>query len=340
MGLVRIAFMQIRTKDIRERLRDIEEFLLDEYKKNHPEQKRDWRTYEQQLAHRLKYAVRNLEPLIDEAVSSISVQRGAGRPPELSLKQKTILLLVKELVDKSNRNLEAMMDLFSLLTGFDVSYKTVERLYSDPEVDLALHNLHVLILKRRGVQNVDASGDGTGYSLQIKEHYASEAQKLKDKAKENDSLKMRFVYSFKLLDLKSKLYVAYGVSFKSEKQAYEKAIVMFEQLGLSLSSIRLDKYYSNPSDVGKLGAGVRVFVLPKSNATVKGCWAWKRRMYDFVQNTPEYLEEYYRRESSESQIGADKRWFGWGVAQRRDDRIETAVNCANVLHNLFNLSLP
>lgn len=332
--------MQLRTKDIRERIKDIEEFLLDEYKKNHPEQKRDWRTYEQQLAHRLKHAVRNLEPLIDEAVSSIHVQRGAGRPPELSLKQKTILLLVKELIDKSNRNLEAMMDLFSLLTGFDVSYKTVERLYSDPEVDLALHNLHVLILKRRGVKDVDASGDGTGYSLQIKEHYASEAQKLKDKAKENESLKMRFVYSFKLLDLKTKLYVAYGVSFKSEKQAYEKAMSMFVGLGLNLSSIRLDKYYSNPCDLGRFGVGVNVFVLPKVNATVRGCWAWKRRMYAFVHDTPAYLQEYYRREASEAQIGVDKRWFGWGVAQRRDDRIETAVNCANVLHNLFNMGLP
>jgi hypothetical protein len=38
----------LRTKDIRERLRDIDEFLLEEYKRSHPEEgeKRDWRMYE------------------------------------------------------------------------------------------------------------------------------------------------------------------------------------------------------------------------------------------------------------------------------------------------------
>ncbi|MBI5036180.1 hypothetical protein HZC09_02445, partial [Candidatus Micrarchaeota archaeon] len=310
-------FMQLRTKDIRERIRDIEDFLLDEYKKNHPEKQRDWRTYEQRLAARLKYAIRNLEPLIDEAVSTLHVERSAGRVPELSLKQKVILILTKELFDKSNRNMEAMLDLFCLLTDVEISYKGVERLYSDPEVEMALHNLHVLILKRRGVQSVDASGDGTGYSLQISQHYSSEVKKREDEVKEADAdTKKAFVYSFKLLDLNTKLYVAFGLSFKSEKQAYERAMAMFSALGLTLSSMRLDKYYSNPSDVGKLGSKVKVFVLPKKNATVKGSWAWKRRMAEFVLNTPAYLEEYYRRENSESQIGADKRWFGWGCGTK------------------------
>lgn len=333
-------FFMLRTNDIRERIRDIEDFLLVEYKKNHPEKPRDWRTYEQRLAARLKYAVRNLEPLIEEAVSTIRVERSQGRIPELSLKQRVILILVKELFDKSNRNMEAMLDLFCLLSDVEVSYKSIERLYSDPEVEMALHNLHALILKKKGVSSVDASGDGTGYSLQVSKHYASEVQKLKDGAKEasDASVKKAFVYSFKLLDLNTNLYVAYGLSFKSEKKAYDKAMVMFQALGLKLSSIRLDKYYSNPSDVERLGDGVRTFVLPKKNATVKGSWVWKRRMFDFVQNTPAYLEEYYRREHSESEIGVDKRWFGWDVAQRRDDRIETAVTCANLWHNLFNLT--
>lgn len=66
---------------------------------------------------------------------------------------------------------------FSLLSGIDVSYKTVERLYSDPEVEMAIHNLHILVLKKKGVNDVDACGDGTGYSLTIRKHYASETGK-------------------------------------------------------------------------------------------------------------------------------------------------------------------
>lgn len=330
----------LRTKDLREKIREIDAYLLEEYRKNHPEKQRNWRTYEQQLAGRLKFAIRNLEPLIDEAVSTLRVERGRGRSPGLSLKQRVILILVKELFDKSNRNMEAMLDLFCLLNGIEVSYKSIERLYSDPVVEIALHNLHVLILKRRGVLEVDGSGDGTGYSLTISKHYATEAQKLKEKIKEvGAQMKKAFVYSFKLLDLNTNLYVAFGLSFKSEKQAYDDAMAMFENLGLKLNSIRLDKYYSCQSYFERL-VGTMVFVLPKKNATIKGPWAWKRQMKEFVENTEAYLEEYYRRENSESQIGVDKRWFGWDVAQRRDDRIETAVTCANLWHNLFNMAPP
>lgn len=328
----------LRTKEIREKIKEIDDFILEEYRKNHPVKERDWRTYEQQLASRLKFAIRNLEPLIEEAVSTLHVERQRGRKPELSLKQRVILLLVKELFDKSNRNMEAMIDLFCLLTDIEVSYKSIERLYSDAEVELALHNLHVLILKRRGVKNVDASGDGTGYSLQVSKHYASEAQKLKDKVKDAEtSVKKAFVYSFKLLDLNTSLYVAYGLSFRSEREAYNRAMEMFEALDLKLESIRLDKYYSCQVYFEELGS-TRVFVLPKKNATIRGPWNWKRQMKEFVENTETYLEEYYRRENSETQIGVDKRWFGWSVAQRRDDRIETAVTCANLWHNLFNMT--
>ena len=50
---------------------------------------------------------------------------------------------------------------------------------------MALHNLHVLLLKKKGIRESDATGDGTGYSLTVKKNYESDAQELKDKAKEN-----------------------------------------------------------------------------------------------------------------------------------------------------------
>lgn len=54
--------------------------------------------------------------------------------------------------------------IFSMLSVIDVSYKLVERLYSNQEVILAIHNLHTLVLKNKGVDSSDATGDGTGYS--------------------------------------------------------------------------------------------------------------------------------------------------------------------------------
>lgn len=200
----------MRSEDIRNRLRDIDEYLLNQYKESKVIKKRDWQTYEQQLMNRIKGAIRNLEPLINEA-TNIKIHRGSGRLPTLNLKQSTIILLLKELFGETNRKMASMLALFSLLSGIDISYKTVERLYSNYDVKLAIYNLHILILKAKGVKSIDACGDGTGYSLTIKKHYASETQKRKDKVKEYSGTKA-FVYSFKLLDLQSRMYVAFGMS--------------------------------------------------------------------------------------------------------------------------------
>lgn len=328
--------VMLKSDDIRDRIKDIDNFLLKQYKDRKVENKRDWRTYEQQLIKRIKGAIRNLEPLIDQSVN-IEIHRGPGRPPELELKQRVIILLLKELLGESNRMMASMLGLFSLLSGIDVGYKTVERLYSNYDVEMAIHNLHILILREKGVKNIDTCGDGTGYSLTIKKHYASETQIRKDKAKEYSGTKA-FVYSFKLLDLKSKMYVAFGMSLKSEKEAFDRAMEMIKKLDVIIDSIRLDKYYSFSSYVDKFG-DAKVYVIPRKNATVRGSWKWKDTMEDFVNNTFSYLGQYFRRNNSESGFSADKRMFGWTVGQKRDDRISTALTCTGVWHNLLNLYL-
>lgn len=125
--------------------------IIEEYKKESPDKKRDWRTYEQRLAERLKTAYRELKPLVQEAVQSLQIVDGETRgiKPKLTLEQKVLLLLLKHLVGKSNRDMAIMVVIFSWLTDIDISYKTVERLYSDKEVILALNNLHCLILKKK-----------------------------------------------------------------------------------------------------------------------------------------------------------------------------------------------
>ncbi len=322
------------SEDIRDRLKDIEEFLLKKYKENKVEKKRDWRTYEQQLANRIKGAICNLEPLINEA-TNIKIHRGSGRPPSLDLKQSVIILLLKELIGESNRKMASMLALFTLLSGIDVNYKKVERLYSNHDVSMAIYNLHMLILKTKGVKNIDACGDGTGYSLTIKKHYASETQKRKDKAKEYLGTKA-FVYSFRLMDIRSRMYVAFGMSLKSEKEAFERAMEMLKHIDVKIDSVRLDKYYSFPSYMDRFPRA-KVYIIPRKNATLRGSWKWKDIMKEFVDNTIPYLGQYYLRNNSESGFSADKRWFGWTVGQKRDDRIGTALTCTGVWHNLLNL---
>lgn len=133
--------------------------IIEEYKKESPDQKRDWRTYEQRLAERLKTAYKELKPLVQEAVQSLKIVNGETRgiKPKLTLEQKVLLLLLKHLIGKSNRDMAIMVVIFSWLTDIDISYKTVERLYSDDQVILALRNLHLLILKKKALARQTAA---------------------------------------------------------------------------------------------------------------------------------------------------------------------------------------
>ena len=138
------------------------------------------------------------------------------------------------------------------------------------------------------------------------------------------------------MDLQSRLYIAFGSSMKSEREAYDRAMDLLSSIGIEMDSIRLDRYYSSPSYVDKLG-DTKVFVIPKKNATLNGSQNWKDTMKEFVENTMPYLEQYHQRSNSESGFAADKKMLGWNVAQRRDDRIDNALFCTGVWDNLFNI---
>jgi len=165
-----------------------------------------------------------------------------------------------------------MLDVFS---GIEVSYKTIERLYSEELVMMALHNLHIILLKKKGMKQSDTSGDGTGYSPTIKKNYESYTKELKEKAKENreesekqeqkdeKAKKASFAYSFRLMDLSTKMYVAWGSSMKSEKDA------LLKTADVELKNVRLDKYYSKSAYIDYFDKETKVYVLPKKNSTLK-----------------------------------------------------------------------
>ena len=105
-------------------------------------------------------------------------------------------------------------------------------------VDQFLHDIERLIYKELNLTRSNASGDGTGFMLSIKEHYASIAQKLKEKGKVNTKKRKTF-YSFTLMDIEKRIYLAYGTSYKSEKEAYNKAISMLKETNIYLEKAML-----------------------------------------------------------------------------------------------------
>ena len=134
--------------DIHYKLEEINDILGKQYVLKYQVKERDWKNYEMGFSERIKTAMRELDPLVKEAVSAIHT--ATGHPHSLSPEQRVKLLLIKQLVGKSNRMFSSMPVIFSMISGIDISYKTIERLYSDDEVILAMHNLHVLISWKKG----------------------------------------------------------------------------------------------------------------------------------------------------------------------------------------------
>lgn len=279
----------------------------------------EWERKREQIKQRIE----KLPEYIEEAASMITVQKTRGPEKELTLVQRTTLLLFARLMNKSNRDMEEILILLQPLFDTAVSYKTIERLYSDEEVRLVLHNLFILLLRDEGVSG-DITGDGTGYSVTVTKHYRSNPHK-----KGRD-----YKYVFRLMDLKTGMYIGVGCSAISEMRAFHNALEMSKDIDVSINTLRLDKYYSSCKVLQLFGEDVFVYVIPKKNLSRIGI-AWSRVLRRIIESPYAYMKVYFKRNLSESGFSSDKRRFGGIVRQRREDRQSMAMLCIGFLHNLF-----
>ena len=316
-----ICYREITRKRAQEVFKILEELKDTEFKdrrKDYPYS--EWERKRAIVRERLK----KLPAYIRQAVENIiREEQVTGRPHALDLEKKVHLFLLARLMRKSNRGMEEALELFQPLFGFNVSYKYIERLYSDDEVKLALHNLFILLLQEEGTTG-KYSGDGSGYSLTIESHYRTNPLK---KGK-------KYLYFFTLIDLGTGMYVGYGISHHSEMDAFHKARKMLEKNNVKLDSIRLDKYYSSRKVLRIFSRQVSVYVLPKKNLKNIGI-SWYQTVKRMIEDPAGYLTEYYLRNTSESGHSSDKRRFGSLINQRREDRQDTAMFSIAVLHNLY-----
>ena len=307
--------------------------LSDMYSKCSTTAETDWKRYEKEYTERVRYVGKELNSLATEAISFIGTKKSNfGRPQKLQLQQKVVALLLKSIFEKHNRPMAGLLSLFGAFVGMDISYKTIERLYSDELVQLALHNMFVLMIRRKCDRVVGVSGDGTGYTLTVTKRYRT----MMDKEGYR-----KFVYSFNLIDVKTKLYVAWGSGIRSEKEAFENAIKQLKRVckeaGILVGSARLDRYYSYQSTLKYFDDKTVLYILPKSNTKINGKSRWRNIFRRMMQDLLQYLTEYYKRENSEGGFSVDKRAFGWKIWQKRNDRIDTAIGCIATLHNLFRI---
>ncbi len=248
----------------------------------------------------------------------------------LDAREKAFIILLKEIMELSNRKMAYELPLLGI--NSEISYKAVERLYSDPLVIMILNNLFVEALRRKGVWRCDAVGDGTGYSLTVTKHYRSMREKIGEKVKNEE-----FFYSFALNDLSTRIYIGYAISLKSEKDAYKRTLEMITRLRINIESVRLDKYYSGHSILDDFSENTMIFLIPKKNSRIRGRRNWREIIRRFMDDPMNYLREYFKRNASESGFSSDKRTTGGLIYQRRKDRKETSGFCKGLIHNLMLL---
>jgi transposase len=283
----------------------------------------EWEHRRTQVKERLHH----LPEYVHQAVEALNrEEQKMGRPPKLDLEKKVNLFILVRFLNKSNRLAEESLQYFQPLFGVDVSYKYIERLYGDPEVKLALHNLFVLLLKEQGASG-DLAGDGTGYSVSVENHYRTNPSKYGKK----------FVHFFSLIDLATGMYVGCGISRLSEWDAFSKAVAMLRRIGAAIRSIRLDKYFSMRKVIRMFDRSIALFLIPKKNIARIG--AWGDILTRMMASPVDFLSEYFQRNICESGFSADKGRFGSLVRQRREDRQQIALFSNALFHNIYAIRI-
>jgi len=278
----------------------------------------------EQKRERVKQRLRNLPMYVDQAAGMIRFMKPkAGQRKKFDIRKRTMLFLFARLMNKSNRDMEDILVLFEPLFGVRVSYKYIERLYSDSEVKTVLHNLFILLLRDEGISG-DFSGDGTGYSITVAKHYRTDSSK-KGKG---------YLYVFRVIDIDTGFYVALGYSNASEMEAFHKAMTMLAELETSVDSMALDKYYSSRKVLTLFGEETVLYLIPKKNIARVGA-EWSRILRRVLEDPYMFLKGYFLRNLSESGFSADKRRFGGLVRQIREDRREMALFSIAFFHNIF-----
>ena len=74
-------------KHIRDKLKELGLYLLEEYKKNHPQKEFDCAEYEREFKKRFRNAMKELPLLIEKTTSNLRFYRGKGNKPSLKIDQ-------------------------------------------------------------------------------------------------------------------------------------------------------------------------------------------------------------------------------------------------------------
>jgi len=137
------------------------------------------------------------------------------------------------------------------------------------------------------------------------------------------------------MDLTTRMHVGYPVSVKSERDTYYRALDLIRKMNIDLKTVRLDKYHSGENILEDFIENTIIFIIPKKNSRIRKRSKWRDFIMRFMDDTMNYLREYFKRNASESGFSSGKRITGGLIYQKRNDRKETSGLCKGLIDNLM-----
>jgi hypothetical protein len=105
----------------------------------------DWMTYHQRRANEIKRIMMELAPALEKAAAAVPAAKRKGRKPVLDLRQRLTILVAKHLLGSSSREMSYNLVLLSAVNGRLFSYRTLERMYGEKDVGIALAELWEIV---------------------------------------------------------------------------------------------------------------------------------------------------------------------------------------------------
>ena len=273
---------------------------------------RAWGSYDRAQMCEAPDVIELIGRVVDEASPRIYAGRSCWNAYPKPVLAKAVL--AQQYDGRCNRVGVGMLQLFRerLSIGADhagLSYKTLERSYSDTMV-IALLN-EVFFLTQKPTQSLETrfAVDGTCFSATIKANW--------------ESAKKQFLKKPEGRRLFEKTVIACGTTFKiisafavastpyANDSPYLKPILaQIRQLYDDVSLVVADPAFlsrENCESIAQLGAKPRI--MPKGNVSLKakGFKAWRDMLIDFTHETESWLRDYHTRSIAETVSSTMKR---------------------------------
>jgi len=228
------------------------------------------------------------------------------------------LILTQQYDGRCNRVGVGLLQLFRERLRVDaahawLSYKTLERGYSDPTVIAILNEVFFLTQRPVTMHEERFAVDGTCFATSIKANWESaKARFLKKKRRKPEGRRI-FEKTVIACGTTFKIIAAFAVAstpYANDSPYLKPILTQIRQLYDDVSLIVADPAFlsrENCASITQLGAKPRI--MPKRNVSMKakGFKAWRDMLIEFTHETERWLRDYHTRSIAETVSSTMKR---------------------------------